>query len=55
VLAAFSIENGGGHPGAIGFRLPAAEIPDPASYCAAFAGRLASLVSETLMGEAPAN
>ena len=32
VLELFAIENGGGHEGAIGFRLPRAEVPDLAEY-----------------------
>lgn len=44
ILDAFSIENGGGHPGAIGFRLPIADIPDPVAYCADFAERLTALI-----------
>ncbi len=32
ILDAYSIENGGGHPGAIGFRIPAREIPDLREY-----------------------
>ncbi|NOY10293.1 MAG: hypothetical protein GXP33_15775 [Spirochaetes bacterium] len=32
VLEFFDIKNGGGHPGAIGFRIPEAEIPDIYGY-----------------------
>lgn len=32
ILKTFNIKNGGGHPGAIGFRIPAAEIPDLYEY-----------------------
>jgi nanoRNase/pAp phosphatase (c-di-AMP/oligoRNAs hydrolase) len=32
VLELFAIENGGGHEGAIGFRLPRAEVPDLTEY-----------------------
>ena len=32
ILEAFSIENGGGHPGAIGFRIAEKEIPDLTDY-----------------------
>lgn len=32
ILSAFSIENGGGHPGAIGFRIPENEVPDIREY-----------------------
>ncbi|MFO7731054.1 MAG: diguanylate cyclase, partial [Spirochaetia bacterium] len=32
VLSSFSIENGGGHPGAIGFRIPEKDVPDISSY-----------------------
>jgi single-stranded DNA-specific DHH superfamily exonuclease len=31
-LAKFSIKNGGGHEGAIGFRIPRAEVPDLEEY-----------------------
>ncbi len=34
VLEHFKITNGGGHPGAIGFRIPKNEIPDFSSYVA---------------------
>jgi len=32
ILRTFSIENGGGHPGAIGFRMPEKDIPDISGY-----------------------
>ena len=32
ILETFGIENGGGHPGAIGFRIPEAEVQDLAGY-----------------------
>ena len=32
ILEVFNIKNGGGHPGAIGFRVPAEEIPDLQKY-----------------------
>jgi nanoRNase/pAp phosphatase (c-di-AMP/oligoRNAs hydrolase) len=32
ILEIFSIKNGGGHEGAIGFRFPGSEIKDPAAY-----------------------
>ncbi|HVO38238.1 MAG TPA: DHH family phosphoesterase, partial [Spirochaetia bacterium] len=32
LLSRFSIQNGGGHEGAIGFRIPQAEVPDFGSY-----------------------
>ncbi|MDZ7794508.1 MAG: diguanylate cyclase [Spirochaetia bacterium] len=32
ILSTFSIENGGGHPGAIGFRVPEKDIPDISHY-----------------------
>ncbi len=32
ILKAFDIKNGGGHPGAIGFRIPAADVPDLYEY-----------------------
>ena len=34
LLALFAITNGGGHEGAIGFRVPRSEIPDFGSYLA---------------------
>ena len=49
ILDAFSIENGGGHPGAIGFRLPEEEVPDVPEY----SRRLIRGI-EGLMDEAPA-
>ena len=33
ILSAAGIENGGGHEGAIGFRIPKKEIPDIREYC----------------------
>lgn len=35
ILKDFNIENGGGHPGAIGFRIPREEISDIIQYCEA--------------------
>ena len=32
ILEAYDISNGGGHPGAIGFRIPSAKIPDLYKY-----------------------
>ncbi|MFO7731255.1 MAG: diguanylate cyclase [Spirochaetia bacterium] len=32
ILSTFSIENGGGHPGAIGFRIPEKDIPNISHY-----------------------
>ena len=32
ILDKFGIENGGGHPGAIGFRIPQSQIPDPEGF-----------------------
>ncbi|MFA6507413.1 MAG: DHH family phosphoesterase [Treponemataceae bacterium] len=32
ILSRLSLTNGGGHPGAIGFRIPKSEISDPASF-----------------------
>ena len=49
ILDAFSIKNGGGHPGAIGFRLPEEEVPDVPEY----SRRLIRGI-EGLMDEAPA-
>jgi nanoRNase/pAp phosphatase (c-di-AMP/oligoRNAs hydrolase) len=44
VLAGLKIENGGGHPGAIGFRLKKNEIPDIRSFTADIVGRIEALV-----------
>ena len=32
ILSTFSIENGGGHPGAIGFRIPEKDVPEISGY-----------------------
>ncbi len=40
IIEIFNIENGGGHPGAVGFRIPSAEIADLSAYAA-------NLISET--------
>jgi nanoRNase/pAp phosphatase (c-di-AMP/oligoRNAs hydrolase) len=44
VLTGLKIENGGGHPGAVGFRVKKSEVPDIAGYAADLVGRIESLV-----------
>jgi nanoRNase/pAp phosphatase (c-di-AMP/oligoRNAs hydrolase) len=44
VLTALNITNGGGHPGAVGFRVPKGEIPDLASYTDELLRRIAHLI-----------
>ena len=47
LLSLFSIRNGGGHEGAIGFRLPRQEIPDLLAYLQAFIAKM----EEVMRGE----
>jgi diguanylate cyclase (GGDEF)-like protein len=44
ILDAFSIENGGGHPGAIGFRIAEKEIPDLMGYTRELIGEIDRLL-----------
>jgi nanoRNase/pAp phosphatase (c-di-AMP/oligoRNAs hydrolase) len=46
VLVGLKIENGGGHPGAIGFRLARDEVKDIARYTAELVSRVEELVKE---------
>jgi nanoRNase/pAp phosphatase (c-di-AMP/oligoRNAs hydrolase) len=46
VLEAYSIENGGGHPGAIGFRIPRAQISDLTEYCRELINGVEKLLSQ---------
>jgi len=46
ILETFDIKNGGGHPGAIGFRLPAAEIPDLNEYVETLVEGIEKLILE---------
>jgi nanoRNase/pAp phosphatase (c-di-AMP/oligoRNAs hydrolase) len=48
ILTGLKIENGGGHPGAIGFRVKKDEVKDPAAFTAELVDRI-----ETLAGNAP--
>jgi len=41
-LPLLGVENGGGHPGAIGFRIPRGEVPDIAAAARRFAGILSA-------------
>jgi nanoRNase/pAp phosphatase (c-di-AMP/oligoRNAs hydrolase) len=43
ILADFSISDGGGHAGAIGFRIPAKDIPDLQAYVAGLLKKIESL------------
>jgi len=45
VLSAFSIENGGGHQGAIGFRFEKAEVPDFLTFAEDLVHRIDTLVA----------
>ena len=46
ILSEFSIENGGGHPGAIGFRIPRDEIPDLPGYVRTLAAGIEKMIKE---------
>ena len=46
ILETFGIKNGGGHPGAIGFRLPAAEIPDLNEYVEVLVKGMGKMIME---------
>jgi nanoRNase/pAp phosphatase (c-di-AMP/oligoRNAs hydrolase) len=46
LLTKFSISNGGGHEGAIGFRIPRGEIPDFAAYVTALVQGIEEVVRE---------
>jgi nanoRNase/pAp phosphatase (c-di-AMP/oligoRNAs hydrolase) len=46
VLSGLEIKNGGGHPGAIGFRLPKDEIKDITAYAADIVGRIETLTKD---------
>jgi nanoRNase/pAp phosphatase (c-di-AMP/oligoRNAs hydrolase) len=45
VLAALNITNGGGHPGAVGFRIPKGEIPDIRQYTGELLARIGRLIN----------
>jgi nanoRNase/pAp phosphatase (c-di-AMP/oligoRNAs hydrolase) len=44
VLSVLDIRNGGGHPGAVGFRVKKTEVPDLAAYTEALIARIEELV-----------
>jgi diguanylate cyclase (GGDEF)-like protein len=44
VLTALNITNGGGHPGAVGFRIPKSEIPDLLRYTGELISRIGRLI-----------
>jgi single-stranded DNA-specific DHH superfamily exonuclease len=46
LLERFAIENGGGHEGAIGFRMPRSEIPDFQAYVATLLQGIETAISE---------
>jgi nanoRNase/pAp phosphatase (c-di-AMP/oligoRNAs hydrolase) len=45
VLAAFTITNGGGHPGAVGFRIPKGEISSITAYLAGFTEQIETMMA----------
>lgn len=47
-IARLGMTNGGGHPGAVGFRLERELLPDIRAAAAAYAGALEAMVEETL-------
>jgi nanoRNase/pAp phosphatase (c-di-AMP/oligoRNAs hydrolase) len=51
-LARLRIANGGGHPGAVGFRVERAALPDIGSAIAAFARELSAMADEAIAGGA---
>lgn len=44
ILARLSIENGGGHPGAIGFRIPKERAPDPAAHVEDMVDKISAMI-----------
>jgi nanoRNase/pAp phosphatase (c-di-AMP/oligoRNAs hydrolase) len=44
VISRLGIANGGGHPGAVGFRIPKAEVPDIAATVNGFASQIESMI-----------
>ena len=46
LLSRFSITNGGGHEGAIGFRIPRTEIPDFHAYVDTLVSRIEAAIAE---------
>ncbi len=44
VLSRFKFENGGGHPGAVGFRFPKSQVPDFAAFAADVVAKVESLL-----------
>ncbi len=50
VLSRLDIKNGGGHPGAVGFRFPRSEIADLPAYAAGLASRIEALAREAGAG-----
>ncbi len=44
VLSRLALENGGGHPGAIGFRLPVASVPDPVAFAEELTDKISAMV-----------
>lgn len=46
ILETFNIKNGGGHPGAIGFRIPSVEIPDLNEYVEILVEGIEKLIME---------
>jgi single-stranded DNA-specific DHH superfamily exonuclease len=45
VLAALAITDGGGHPGAVGFRIPKGEISSITAYLAGFAEQIEAMIA----------
>ena len=50
ILTLFSIENGGGHEGAIGFRVPRNQIPDIRCYVLTLVKKIEKIVATTIAG-----
>ncbi len=50
ILKVFDIKNGGGHPGAIGFRIPAADVPDLHEYVKFLVDGIEKLIIGAVVG-----
>lgn len=44
ILSRLSLADGGGHPGAIGFRIPKSELTDPASYTEELVAKVGAMI-----------
>jgi nanoRNase/pAp phosphatase (c-di-AMP/oligoRNAs hydrolase) len=54
VLSRLNVVNGGGHPGAVGFRFEKSEVPDLPGFAESIVIRLEAYVREAMMGVASA-